>query len=79
MALPHNSSDDERALQDGLNRSWRGARRCMADPQARARIQAQRAKLTARQEVQPMTSEEFLAWAAELSAGRRRCAGGVRL
>ena len=62
VAIQDHFTDEERERQAGLTRSWDGAKRDLANPEIRARIDAQLAKLESSPPAPPMTGEEFLAW-----------------
>lgn len=71
MAIQDHFTDEERARQEGLTRSWEANRHVMADPEHRARIEAAIARIDSGPRPKPMTGEEFIEWAASLSAERR--------
>lgn len=59
-------SPEQVAYQQGLDRSWAGAQRELADPEFRARLEASLRRLDEDDLGPALTREEFLAQTADL-------------
>ncbi|HEX7196640.1 MAG TPA: hypothetical protein VF364_07370 [Candidatus Limnocylindria bacterium] len=57
-------SPDQLAHQQGLDRSWAGAQRDLADPEVRAYLEASLRRLDSQEPPPTLTREEFLAQTA---------------
>jgi hypothetical protein len=62
MALRRDDlNPEQRARQQGLDRSWAGAQRDLADPELRAYLEASMRRIDAGEPAPMLTREEFLA------------------